>query len=114
MIAAVRCDCLDCVIRLVRTVIDGLRLALARDTLGPAPAHDAEPARRSHGILHVLFVSREPLGTAPEEPPRLRRSVLRAVLAPEVLPRDPEPPPAPRRRGRLAALFAFERLDDSP
>ena len=114
MIAAVRCDCLNFVIRLVRAVLDGLRLALARDTLGPAPADDAEPARRSPGILHVLFVSREPLGTAPEEPPRPRRSVFRTLIAPEVLPRDPEPPPAPRRRGRLAALFAFERLDDSP
>ena len=87
MIAAVRCDCLNFVIRLVRAVLDGLRLALARDTLGPAPADDAEPARRS---------------------------VFRTLIAPEVLPRDPEPPPAPRRRGRLAALFAFERLDDSP
>jgi hypothetical protein len=112
LIAAVWCACLDRVIRLVRAVLDGLRLALARETLAPAPAESAEPPRRSPGILHILFVSREPLATAPEEPPRAHRSVLRAMFAPEILPMDPELPPAPRRRGRLAALLAFEKLDD--
>jgi hypothetical protein len=101
--------------RIARAVLDGLRLALARDTLGSEePALAAARPPPAPGILHVLFVSREPLGVAPEAPPRERRSLLRALFAPEVLPRDPEPPPAPRRRGRLAALLAFERLDDSP
>ncbi len=110
MIAAGRCDCLIPVIRFVRAVLDGLRLALARDTLGEE--EPAAGARPSPGVLHVLLVSREPLGTEPEAPPRTRRSILAALLAPEALPLDPEPP-APRRRGRLATLFAFERLDDS-
>ncbi len=100
--------------RIARAVLDALRLALARDSLGAEPAPTTEPAPRAHGVLHVLFLSREPLGEEPEEPPRPRRGILRMLLAPEELPRDPTPPPAPRRRSRLAALFAFERLDDSP
>jgi hypothetical protein len=63
-------------------------------------------------VLHVLFVSTEPLGTEPER--RTRRSLLHTLFAPETLPLDPEPGPPPRRRGRLAALLAPEKLDDAP
>ena len=72
--------------RYARAVLDALRLAFSRDTLGhESPPAAAAPARR--GVLHVLLVSREPLG---------------------------EEPAAPPRRSRLAALFAPEKLDDSP
>lgn len=99
-------------LRFLRTAVEIFRLAFSRDRLGV----DAAPppgARRKHpGVLHVLFVSREPLGFEPEAPPA-RHSVLRTIFAPETLPLDPEPPRA-ARRGRLAALFAPERLDDPP
>lgn len=98
--------------RFVRAVVEALRLALRRERLGPAPAPSDVPRRKPGGVLHVLFVSREPLGVEPE-PPRAPRSVLRALFAPEALPFDP-PLPAARRRGRLAALLAPEKLDDSP
>lgn len=113
LIVALCCGCLDFVIRIARVVVDAFRLALARDRLGAAPPAPATPPRKLRGVLHVLFVSREPLGVEPE-PPRPPRSLLRTLLAPERLPLDPEPPPAPRRRGRLAALLAPEKLDDSP
>ena len=99
-------------IRFARAVLDALRLAFARDSLGhePPPAAGA-PARR--GVLHVLLVSREPLGEEPAAPPREGRPLLRWVFGHETLPLDPEPPRA-ARRSRLAALFAPEKLDDSP
>ena len=121
-------------IRIVRAAADVLRLAIAREKLGdapPSPPSAVSPPAR--GVLHVLFVSREPLGTEPEPPPRPRRSLLHALFAPERLPFDPVPPPeakprsrpeslpfdpvpptAARRRSRLAALLAPEKLDDVP
>jgi hypothetical protein len=97
---------------MARVVVDVLRLALARDRLGT----ESPPAttRKFKGVLHILFVSREPLGEEPVPPPSASRSVLRTIFAPERLPLDPEPPPAAKRKSRLAALFAPEKLDDSP
>jgi hypothetical protein len=99
--------------RIASAALEILRLAVARDRLDPPPPASAEPPRKPDGVLHVLFVSREPLGLEPE-PPRARRSVLRTLFAREQLPLDPEPAPPPRRRGRLAALLAPEKLDDAP
>jgi hypothetical protein len=99
------------VIRFARALVDAFRLALARDRLGPAPAAQGTVAPRTPGILHLLLVSREPLGIEPESP-RRSRSVVRTIFAPEKLPFDPEPAPAQPRRGRLAALLAPEQLDD--
>jgi hypothetical protein len=113
LIVAVCCGCLDFVTRIARAALDVLRLALARDRLGSEPAPSTPSARKPLGVIHVLFVSREPLGFEPV-PPRAARSVLRTIFAPEKLPLDPEPAPATRRRSRLAALFAPEKLDDSP
>ena len=134
LIAAAACGCLDSVIRIVRAAADVLRLAIAREKLGdapPSPPSGVSPS--TPGVLHVLFVSREPLETEPVPPPRPRRSLLHALFAPEPLPFDPVPPPAPRpgsrpaplpfdpvpqaaprRRSRLAALLAPEKLDDVP
>ena len=97
--------------RMKRAVVEILRLAVARDRLDPAPVPSSEPPRASEGVLHVLFVSREPLGVEPEQ--RTRRSLLHALFAPEALPLDPELAPPARRRGRLAALLAPEKLDDA-
>jgi hypothetical protein len=101
--------------RIARAIAEAVRLAFARDTLGreapPSPDTAAPPAP---GVLHVLFVSREPLGHEPEAPPQDGRPVLRWIFGIEALPRDPEPPPGPPRRSRLAALLAPEKLDDSP
>jgi hypothetical protein len=96
-----------------RAVLEALRLAFARDRLGSEEPPAA--ARPRKGVLHVLLVSREPLGEEPEPPPPPRegRPLLRWIFGREDLPLDPEPPRAPRR-GRLAALFAAEKLDDSP
>ena len=111
---------------------DVLRLAITREKLGDAPPSlPSAVSPPAPGVLHVLFVSREPLGTDPEPPPRARRSLLHALFAPEALPFDPVAPPAPRsgsrpeplpfdpvpqaaprRRSRLAALLAPEKLDD--
>ena len=99
--------------RIASAALEILRLAVARDRLGHPPPASSEPPRKPRGVLHVLFVSREPLGLEPE-PPRARRSVLRTLFAREQLPLDPEPAPPPRRRGRLAALLAPEKLDDAP
>jgi hypothetical protein len=153
LIVAALCGCLRTVIRFARAVLDAVRLAFARDSLGPeAPPPPPAPSGPKRGALRGILGSREPLGTEPEPPPRPERSALRAIFAREVLPLDPEPParprapriretlpfdpeppprpraaglretlpldpvppPAPRRRGRLAALFALEKLDDSP
>lgn len=115
LIAAVGCGCLFCVKDIVRTVLEVLRLAVSRESLGAPPPAAGTPARRAApGILHVLFVSREPLGEEPAAPARPRRPLLRWLLAPEELPLDPPAPAPPRRRGRLAALLAPEKLDDSP
>ncbi len=101
--------------RFARAVLDALRLALARDELGrEAPAVGAPAAPPSPGVLHVLLVSREPLGSLPELPGAPHFSLLRSLFAREALPFEPEPPSAPRSRGRLAALFGLEKLDDSP
>jgi hypothetical protein len=70
--------------RIARAALEILRLAVARDRLPPPPPAPPESPRGSHGVLHVLFLSREPLGLEPE-PPRRRRSVLRALFAPEKL-----------------------------
>lgn len=93
--------------------VDILRLAFARDRLGTDPVPDPAPARKRPGVLHVLFVSREPLGVEPE-PPRAPRSLFRTVFAREALPLDPEPAPEARPKGRLATLLAPEKLDDAP
>lgn len=95
----------------MRTVLEVFRLAVGRESLGAPPPASHAPEPRSSGIIHLLFVSREPLGEEPAGPPRARRPLLRWLLAPEELPYDPVPP-EPRRRGRLAALFAPEHLDD--
>ena len=98
--------------RLARAVMEALRLAFAGDTLGhEAPPTAATPAAK--GVLHVLLVSREPLGEEPVPPPREGRPLLRWIFGRETLPRDPERPRA-ARRSRLAALLAPEKLDDSP
>jgi hypothetical protein len=98
--------------RLARAVMEALRLALARDTLArEEPSGGAAPAAK--GVLHVLLVSREPLGEEPAPPPREGRPLLRWIFGREELPLDPEAPRAPRR-SRLAALLAPEKLDDSP
>lgn len=115
LIAAVACGCLVFVIRIVRAAADVLRLAIAREKLGdadPSPPTGVSP--RAPGVLHVLFVSREPLGSEPEAPPRPRGSLLRALFARESLPFDPVPAADARRRSRLAALLAPEKLDDTP
>jgi hypothetical protein len=70
----------------LRAAVEFARLVLGREALGELPAPPSAAARR--GVLHLLFVSREPL------------------------PFDPEPT-RPTRRGWLAALFAPEKLDDS-
>lgn len=115
LIAAVGCGCLICVKDIVRTVLEVLRLAVSRESLGTPPrAGDVPPRRSAPGVLHVLFISREPLGVEPPAPARPRRPLLRWLLAPEPLPLDPPEPAPPRRRGRLAALLAPEKLDDAP
>ena len=114
----------------LRAVVELVRLVLGREKLGEAPPHLARGAApASVGVLHVLFVSREPLGEEPPPPPREGRPLLRWILGREELPLDPEPqrpprrsrreelpldpePPRAPRRSRLAALFAPERLDD--
>jgi hypothetical protein len=98
--------------RIARAIAEAVRLAFARDTLGKEEPSRAGPA--APGVLHVLFVSREPLGLEPEPPPRDGRPLLRWIFGFEELPRDPVPPPGPPRRSRLAALLAPEKLDDSP
>jgi hypothetical protein len=112
LIVAVRCGCLNFVMRIARAAVDLLRLTFARERLDSAPAPAAQE-RKSPGVVHVLFVSREPLAVEPEAP-RASRSLLRVLFAPERLPLDPEPAPAARRKGRLAALFAAEQLGDPP
>jgi hypothetical protein len=115
LIAAAACGCLNSVIRIVRAAADVLRLALAREKLGDAPpSPPSAVSPPAPGVLHVLFVSREPLGTEPEPPTRSRRSLLSALFSREQLPFDPVPQAAPRRRSRLAALFVPEKLDESP
>jgi hypothetical protein len=112
LIVAARMWLPEGVIRLARAVIEALRLAFARDTLGhESPAAAEAPVRK--GVLHVLLVSREPLGTESAPPPRAGRPLLRWIFGREALPLDPAPP-RPARRSRLAALFAPEKLDDSP
>lgn len=98
--------------RIARVAVDILRLAVARERLEAEPAPAPAPARKAQGVLHVLFVSREPLGLEPE-PPRAPRSLFRTLFPRETLPLDPEPAPA-RGSGRLAALLAREKLDDAP
>jgi hypothetical protein len=102
------------VIRIARAIVEAVRLAFARDTLGreEPPGAGSAPAP-APGVVHVLFVSREPLGHEPEPPPRNGRPLLRWIFGIEELPRDPEPPRGPPRRSRLAALLAPEKLDDS-
>lgn len=101
--------------RIARAIAEALRLAFAREELGreerPAPG-GAAPA--APGVLHVLFVSREPLGVEPEPPRDERRPVWRWLFGVDELPLDPEPAPGSPRRSRLAALLAPEKLDDSP
>jgi hypothetical protein len=113
LIAALCCGCLDFVMRIARTGVDALRLALAREQLGVDPV--SPPAKRAPGILHTLFVSREPLGHETESPQAKKKPGVLHILfvSREPLGFEPVPPPA-RRRSRLAALFAPERLDDSP
>jgi hypothetical protein len=120
----------------VRAAREIIRLTFARERLGEA--QEVGPARREpRPFLRMLF-GIEPLPLDPPAPPRPpRTSLLGAALAPEPLPVDPEPPPAParprlglgallapeplpldpvvqapRRRSRLAALFAPESLED--
>lgn len=98
--------------RMFRAVLEGLRLALTRESLGDSPADERPPkAGGPRGVLHVLFVSREPLGLDPEPPPSARKPLLRALFGIEELPYDPVPP-LTRRRGRFSGLFALEKLDD--
>ncbi len=97
--------------RLVRAVLEAVRLAFARDTLGEEPAPQGAADAPPKGVVHVLLVSREPLGEEPEAPPREGRPILRWILGRQELPLDPEPPRA-ARRSRLGALFAPEKLDD--
>jgi hypothetical protein len=113
LIVAARCGCLEIVMHLARAAVEILRLAVARDRLGPPPEVSAEPPKKPDGVLHLLFVSREPLGSEPEAP-HAPRSIFRTLFAPEQLPFDPEPPRPARGRGRLAALLAPEKLDDAP
>ncbi len=99
--------------RIVRAALEIFRLAVARDTLaeaGPASARADAPPRG--GLVRAVF-ARETLEVEPPAGGREPRPILRWLLAPEELPFDPEPPRA-RRRGRLAALLAPEKLDDSP
>jgi hypothetical protein len=99
--------------RMLRGGIELVRLALSRETLGEPPPASAPPAGPRHRVLHLLFVSREPLGEEPVPPPREGKHLLRWIFGREVLPEDPVAPRA--RRSRLAALFAPEKLeDDSP
>lgn len=98
--------------RIARAALEILKLAVARDRLGPPPEEPAAPPRKPDGVVHVLFVSREPLGLEPEAP-RARRSLLRTLFAREPLPMDPVPA-RPARRSRIAALLAPEKLDDAP
>jgi hypothetical protein len=128
--------------RMARGAVEYVRLALARETLGDPPAAQAPPeGAKRPGVLHLLFVSREPLGEEPAQVSPRRRSILPrlfraealpldpeerprrsgapqsflgALFAIEELPRDPVPPLAKPRRGRLAALFGAERLDELP
>ncbi len=98
---------------IARAALEVVRLAFARDSLGEAPPAERGSAKPpGAGILHVLFVSREPLGEEPPAAGRPRRPLLRWLFAPDELPFDPVPPEPPRRRGRVAALFAPEKLDD--
>ena len=99
---------------MARRAIAYVRLALAREDLGESPPNPGPSRERSHGVLHMLFLSREPLGEEPVASPAPRRSVLRWLLAAEPLPLDPEPPRPPARRGRLAQIFGPERLDGPP
>jgi hypothetical protein len=88
-----------------------LRGLFAIEPLPTDPPGPAAPPRR--GSLHSIFAP-EPLPTdvpGPAAPPR--RRWLHWIFAPEPLPRDPVPPRR-RRPSRLAALFAPEKLDDSP
>jgi hypothetical protein len=106
------CDCLDRVKRFARAAVDFARLVLGREALGePSETASRASAPAPHGVLHLLFVSREPLGVEPEPPPRDGKPILRWIFGREVLPLDPQPPRA-ARRGRLAALFTLEKLDD--
>jgi len=98
------------VIRIARAALEILRLTIARERLGgelaPAPAGSHRPRR----LLRLLFAI-EPLPLDPPAPSRRRGSLLAALLTPEPLPRDPVASAPSRRRSRLAALFAPEKLD---
>jgi hypothetical protein len=96
--------------RFVRAAIDAVRLILAREVLEEVPAPAPRPERAPRRFLRLLLAI-EPLPLDPPAP-RRRRAFLGALFAPEPLPHDPVSA-APRRRSRLWALFALERLDDS-
>jgi hypothetical protein len=100
--------------RMVRAGIELVRLALSRETLEEPPFPSPPPSGPRHRVLHLLFVSREPLGEEPVPPPREGKHLLRWIFGREALPEDPVAP-RPAHRSRLAALFAPEKLeDDSP
>jgi hypothetical protein len=80
--------------------------AIERLEAGAPPA----PAPPRAGLLRLLLAP-EPLPRDPELPPRRRRAWLRDLLAVEPLDRAPPPPPRARRAGWLRALLAVERID---
>ena len=75
----------------------------------------AHALRVAREILRNVF-AREQLGVAipPAAPERPRTSLLKALLAAEPLPLDPEPPPRPPSPGVLRALLGREVLPESP
>jgi len=118
--------------RLIRTVIEIFRLAVARESL-PAPRDSAPRPVTRRTALRSLFAHeelpldpeaprgarragfralfrREELAIETEAPPRAGGGLLRSLFAAEPLPSDP-PVDRPRRSPWLAWLFAPERID---
>ncbi len=83
-----------------------VKSGMRADVLPPPPPEPAAPPRRS--LLRAVFAP-EPLPEAPPPPPRDRPSFLAVLFAREALPFDPEPPRRPRHW--LAYMFARDRLD---
>lgn len=97
----------------LRVIRDVLRNVFARERLDVAPL-PATPERPRASLLKALLAA-EPLPLDPEPPPRARRpGVLRALFGREVLSESPPESPRPARQRWLRWLFRPESLDPPP
>jgi hypothetical protein len=101
-------DCLRFVAHNWDAIFSRARILFAIERIEDAPA--AVRRGRRPGLLRLLLAP-EPLARDPERPARARRGWVRLLLAVEPLGRA-APPPGRVRRGRwLRALFHVESLD---